>query len=434
MSEENSLILITDNEPSRMKVHEILKSIYGDSSIITSFSADTNLSSILKDKNIILSKDGIHIEKTTASHRGENDKQYEQGVVARHSFSHIIGKHPILEETKIIAQKLAKTNLPILIEGETGTGKELFAQAIHNESWQAPGPFRTVTCSTLSKTQFENDALFGLDDVSATADANNSQTQTLIKRETGGTIFFDEISDLNLRSQAHLLHLLQEMATAKVPINLRVIAATNKDLLMLIDEGSFREDLYYRLNVLSLRLPSLQDISSDIPGLIAHFISKSGKTIKVDKAVVAKLSKYLWYGNVRELKNTIEYMLTVCDGHSIQLHDIPPDRFKKQSQKKTKAPVDRKEKQEGLSIMEKKEHYFILETIMECNENGEPASRRIIADKSKKGTNPLTTQQIRHRLDFLEKHGFVTKGRGRAGTKITSEGLDFFQSLETYII
>ena len=434
MSEENSLILITDSEPTRMKVHEILKSIYGDSSIITSFSADTNLSSTLKDQDIILSKDGIHIEITMASHRVENDKQYEQGVVARHSFSHIIGKHPILEETKIIAQKLAKSNLPILIEGETGTGKELFAQSIHNASTQAPGPFRTVNCSSISENQFESDALFGIEVFLPSADANNSESQVLIKRENGGTIFLDEIGDLNLRSQALLLHLLQEIATAKIPIEIRVIAATNKDILMMIDEGSFREDLYYRLNVLSLRLPSLQDISSDIPGLIAHFISKSGKTIKVDKAVVAKLSKYLWYGNVRELKNTIEYMLTVCDGHSIQLHDIPPDRFKKQSQKKTKTPVDRKEKQEGLSIMEKNEHYFILETIMECNENGEPASRRIIADKSKTGTHPLTTQQIRHRLDFLEKHGYITKGRGRAGTKITSEGLDFFQSLETYII
>ncbi|QOR65152.1 sigma 54-interacting transcriptional regulator [Cytobacillus suaedae] len=345
----------------------------------------------------------------------------EINQTAQYNFNNIIGKHPLLLETIVVARKLAQTDHPILIQGETGTGKELFTSAIHNESSKKGGPFVFVSCSSLGILQ-------------ETADDTTVKQylNTLLEKAKEGTIVLDEIGDLTIDIQKNILYFLESMEVQQQR-TIRFISTTTKNVLSMIEEGTFREDLYYRLNVLSLEIPSLREIKSDIPILVDHFIRECGQFVKVDKAVYKKLANAPWYGNVRELKNTIAYMLAVFNGKSIEVQDLPIQKHKKAKMKKIKVQTSKISTNESISLMEKKEYYFILQTIMECNDKGEPSSRRIIADKSNITSHPLSTQQVRHRLDFLEKHGYITIGRGRAGTKITSDGLDYFHSLESFI-
>ncbi|MBD1381600.1 sigma 54-interacting transcriptional regulator [Metabacillus arenae] len=342
----------------------------------------------------------------------------------KYNFEDIIGDHPLIIEAKHIAKKLAASDFPVLIEGETGAGKELFAHAMHYSSQRSNGPFLPVNCCAMSESMLEKE-LFGFEGEAG-----------LFEAADGGTIFLDEIGDINEQLQARFNRLLQEKMFRRIggseciPLNVRIISATNSNLLEKVQNGAFRADLFYRLNVLSIQIPLLKERKSDIPLLTSYFIKQSGKKIRIDQAVIDFLMEYDWHGNVRELKNTIDYMLTVCDGRSIQIHDIP-----KQSVLSKNKPKKEPEKTDlQLTLMDKREYLFILNTIKDFNDQGEPASRRMIADLSKTAEQTLTTQQVRHRLDFLEKHRYITKGRGRAGTKITLEGTDFLNSLNENLV
>jgi transcriptional regulator with PAS, ATPase and Fis domain len=300
----------------------------------------------------------------------------------------------------------------------------MFGIAIHNESNRKLQPYVSVNCSTFSDEQLQHE-LFG---------SERDDKAGLFEKAEGGTIFLNEISSTSVQLQAQLLRVLQEkkvqrIGSAKINVvDIRIIAASSASLQPLVAEGRLREDLYYHLNVLRLTLPSLIDRISDIPLLFASFLKKRQQSLRIDKKVMDILMKYHWPGNVLELKNTFDYLMTVCDGRSIQLHDLPKEPFL------TKEPVKQKketknQKDKPLTLMDKQEYLFILEAIRVSNEEGEPASRRIISDSSKNSRHQLTPQQVRHRLDYLEKNDYITKGRGRAGTKITLEGLDFLQSL-----
>lgn len=352
----------------------------------------------------------------------------QNGFIAKYTFDDIIGNHPKMLDARTIAGKLAGSLHPILIQGPTGSGKELFAQAIHLASACSKGPFVAVNCSAFSPTLLESE-LFGYEEAAFTG-ARKGGKKGIFEQADGGTIFLDEIGDIPRELQAALLRVLEEQEVRRVggskiiPVKTRILAATNSDLAKLAQQGSFRPDLYYRLNVLTLMVPSLDERKSDIPLLVQAFLNQSGKKVRMDDAVIKALRAIEWKGNVRELKNAVDYMLTVYDGVSIQLHDLPQTYISKGKEKKAK-PQNEIE----LTVMDKREFHFILDTIKDCNEIGEPASRRIVAEKSKDSSTPLSNQQVRHRLDFLEKHHYVAKGRGRAGTKITSEGMDFLHSL-----
>ncbi|QNF30570.1 sigma 54-interacting transcriptional regulator [Metabacillus elymi] len=341
------------------------------------------------------------------------------------SFSDIISEHPSLLENVHIAKKIALTDFPILIHGATGTGKDLFAQAIHTHSPRKNCAFVTVDCKEHNAELLEEE-LFGYEDIS-------NDSSSLFDLATGGTIFFNNIGDLSPKIQTKILSVIENKGWRRlngsrlIPLNVRFISATNKHLAL---ENDFRDDLLYRLNVLSISLPEVKEIKQDIQVFIEHFLAKSGSTIRIDQAVQDALNHYDWPGNIREIKNTVDYMLTVSDGRSIQLHDLPHGLIRVDKQK-TKKPQEKNTIQ--LTMMDKLEYAFILEEIKLQNEKGEPASRRVISENSKSLSNPLTTQQVRHRLDFLEKHHYVTKGRGRAGTKITLEGVDFLLSLKEII-
>ncbi|MFC5774075.1 sigma-54 interaction domain-containing protein [Ectobacillus antri] len=355
-----------------------------------------------------------------------------QGFVAKYSFEDIIGEHASLIACKQVAKKLALSDHPILIQGETGTGKELFAHAIHKQSNRKNGPFVAVNCSAFTESLLESE-LFGYEEGTFTG-AKKGGKKGLFELADNGTIFLDEIGDISLHVQSHLLRVLQEQEIRRVggrkiiPINVRVIAATNKNIQKKIEDSSFRSDLFYRLNVLGFHIPSLRLRKQDIPLLIRHFISKSGRWISVEEEVMQTMMEHNWPGNIRELKGVLDYMLAVSDGRSVTTKDVPGDRFHSSEQSRA---LWHTEYNFAKTVLEMREHLCILETIKRCNDAGKAASREYISLQSMEYDAFLSPQQVRLRLTHLQEEGFVVKGKGRAGTKITSAGVDYLRFLKT---
>ncbi|MFG0216310.1 sigma-54 interaction domain-containing protein [Brevibacillus porteri] len=358
--------------------------------------------------------------KTIELERSLRSELKKKGFVAKYTFDDMIGESSILTRTKEKAKKLAKTDLTLLIQGESGTGKELFASAIHNASLRDKRPFLAVNFSAISEDLMESE-LFGYDDGAFTG-AKKGGKVGLFEQANGGTIFLDEIGDSSLKLQARLLRVLQEKEIMRIggsqiiPIDVRIIAATNKNLLHMIEQGTFREDLYHRLHVLFVDLPSLRTRTDDIPLLVRHFIRQSvHPQVTIKPEVIERLTTLPWFGNVRELKNTIDYMLAVCDEDIIQIEDMPwENSFLKSDHSHTEAPVIPDEEDELL---------LILRSIQTIAERGERPNRRKITEMSKDWAKPLSEQQIRSRLDVLESRGYIVKSRGPFGTRLTDAGL-----------
>ena len=246
------------------------------------------------------------------------------------SFDEIIGQSEIIQRVKNIAKTVAQSNSTVLIRGESGTGKELFARAIHMASSRKNMHFVPVNCAALPDTLLESE-LFGYEEGSFTG-AKKGGKQGLFKYADKGTIFLDEIGELPPHMQVKLLRVLQEFkirrvgSDAEIPVDVRVIAATNKNLEEMLKREEFREDLYYRLNVIPLTLPPLRERKGDIPILINHVIqrisSKINKKVSgITSEAMDKLSKHSWPGNIRELSNVIERALNLCS-NTIELDHI----------------------------------------------------------------------------------------------------------------
>lgn len=234
-------------------------------------------------------------------------------------------------DIKNIIRLVAPTNSTVLILGETGTGKEVLAKAIHKMSKRSEKPFVVVSCGSLSPNIVESE-LFGYEAGSFTG-ANREGKKGLLESASGGTVFLDEIGELPLDQQVKLLHVLQEKSivrvggTEQIPLDIRVIAATNRDLREQIEKGNFREDLFYRLNVVSINIPSLSRRREDIPLFIKHFTKKFNEyhsTNKViSKNVMNLLSRHEWPGNVRELENLVERLIVTSPSNYIDAEDLP---------------------------------------------------------------------------------------------------------------
>ena len=244
-----------------------------------------------------------------------------KGHRAKYGFEDIQGESEAIKRCIDIARRMAKSESSILITGESGTGKELFAQAIHNNSKRRNYQFVAINCGALPESLLESE-LFGYTKGSFTG-AKEEGKDGLFKIADKGTIFLDEIGELSLSLQAKLLRVLQEGTIRKIgsvleeKINVRVIAATNRNLESMIKDGTFREDLYYRLNVIPIFIPPLRDRIEDIPMLVNFFINKLNK--QLDKNIkgaetefIEKLVKYQWPGNVRELRNVVERAMNLC--------------------------------------------------------------------------------------------------------------------------
>jgi two-component system response regulator HydG len=260
----------------------------------------------------------------------------------------IIGRSAEMDKIYRILSKVAFTSHPVLILGESGTGKEMIARSIHANGPNAAKPFIPVDCSSLVPTLVESE-LFGYVKGAFTG-ANRSKDGLLVSAESG-TVFLDEIGELPLELQAKLLRVLQEKevrpvgATHRVPISARILAATHRNLTEMVEQGRFRKDLYYRLNVVNLRLPSLKQRREDIPLLIAHFLDRKNreyeKNFCVSDEMLRVLMDYDWPGNVRELEHTIERACAYCSGTVLQLGDAstPLVEHFKETRPKVKKPT-----------------------------------------------------------------------------------------------
>ena len=237
----------------------------------------------------------------------------------------IIGSSPKMQEIYKIVGQIAPSNVTVLLRGESGTGKELFARAIYQHSSRSNLPFLPVNCAAIPDTLLESE-LFGHEKGSFTG--ATSRRIGKLEQCQGGTIFLDEIGDMSLSTQAKLLRVLQEKnferlgGTETIKVDIRLIVATNKDLEEAIGNGKFREDLYYRLNVVSIMIPPLKERKEDIPGLVSYFLKKFNRELKkgivgITPSAMAKIASYGWPGNVRQLENVLKRAMVLCQGEWI---------------------------------------------------------------------------------------------------------------------
>lgn len=241
----------------------------------------------------------------------------------------IVGSSSKIQDVLRMIARLKDTRTPVLISGESGTGKELVARAIHYRGSYAKRPFVAVDCGSLVPTLIESE-LFGYEKGAFTGATKSKEG--LFQAANGGTILLDEIGELSMEMQAKLLRVLQEKevrpvgSNQRIKVDVRVIAATNRDLETAYKEGKFRKDLYFRLNVVTLHLPALRERKSDIAALVHYFLDKlaPGRSITVSSAAMKALLQYEWPGNVRELENCIERAIALGDRDSIDVQDLPP--------------------------------------------------------------------------------------------------------------
>ncbi len=238
--------------------------------------------------------------------------------------SMLIGNSPAMKQVHRLVSRMGKSRFPVLIQGETGTGKEVVARAIHGMDRR--GHFVVVDCSSLVGPLMESE-LFGYAKGAFTGAVN--QKLGLLDAANGGTAFFDEIGELPLEMQMKLLRVLQEKefravgALSQRSSNFRVIAATNRDLRSDVEAKRFREDLYYRLNVMRVRVPPLRERTDDIPSLVSHFLQRYGNGHQVPDEVMEELTEYEWPGNVRQLEHTVQQMVAMNTGPWVSKADLP---------------------------------------------------------------------------------------------------------------
>ncbi|BAE85581.1 sigma-54 interaction domain-containing protein [Desulfitobacterium hafniense] len=255
---------------------------------------------------------------------------------ANFTFNDIIGDSKVIKELKVKAMNTTHSNSSIVITGESGTGKELFAQAIHNESLRKKGPFVALNCAALQPELIASE-LFGYVEGAFTG-ARKGGSMGKFEYAHKGTLFLDEIGELPMFAQVVLLRVLEEHAVTRIgsnitiPVDVRLICATNRDLKKMVKEGSFRLDLYYRINVIHLHIPPLRERITDIPILVDHFIDRfnqelNKKVTRVTPEALAFLMSYPWAGNLRELRNTVECGMNNTMGEVLELHDLPGDIF-----------------------------------------------------------------------------------------------------------
>ena len=307
-------------------------------------------------------------------------EELRKELSSRHTFADIISKNHEMQRLFDILPEIAESESTVLVEGESGTGKELFARAIHSLSARCEGPMITVNCGALPDTLLEAE-LFGYK-AGAFTDARRDKPGRFALAE-GGTIFLDEIGDISPATQVRLLRVLQERifeplgATESVKADVRVITATHRDLDRLVRNGDFRKDLYYRVNVVRLKIPPLRRRKEDIPLLVGHCIDKfnrlkNKRIASISPDVMAVLMGYDFPGNVRELENIVEHAFVLCRGGMIQIEHLPEHL----------RPPEEGAVISGTKNLEELEARFLLDTLRRNNWSRQATARELGVHKT----------------------------------------------------
>lgn len=357
----------------------------------------------------------------------------QKGHYARYTLDDVIGISTAITETKNILRKMAATDSPVLLMGETGTGKELMAHALHQASRRADGPFIAINVAAMPENLLESE-LFGYEEGAFTG-AKKGGRPGLFEFAHQGTLFLDEVEGMSLSMQVKLLRVLQEGEIMRVGggsiirVDVRIVAATNESLEEKIQDGSFRKDLYYRLNALTVEIPPLRKRGDDIFLLLDYFMRKMGGDFTLSEGVKAFLRRHPWPGNIRELQNAVEYFNYLAKP-VIGLSDLPPTmtRFVDDGSDDGEGEVndnkadDKEADMAYQAAVDKKQ--FVLNQLALAWKEGKTAGREKILEAAKKDHISMTQKQVRDLLDELAKEGLIQVGRGRGGSKITEKGLN----------
>jgi len=300
-----------------------------------------------------------------------------------HSHRLLIGQHPNIERIQSLIRKVAATDATVLISGESGTGKELVARQIHTLSARGEGPFIALNCGAIPAELLESE-LFGHERGAFTGAVGARHGMFQVAR--GGTIFLDEVAEMAPPLQVKLLRVLQERefrpvgGDRTVKTDVRVIAASNKELFDEVSKGRFREDLFYRLQVIPIRLPPLRDRRSDIPLLLEHFLEKMNSRrpqgpVRLSEAAQVQMWEYDWPGNVRELENVIEQLVVLADGDTIDGENLPPSIRRFVAGKRNPAPSLTDAGFDFNRAVEAFENQLIHEALQKSNGNKQAAAR-----------------------------------------------------------
>lgn len=357
----------------------------------------------------------------------------QKGHYARYTLDDVIGISTAITETKNILRKMAATDSPVLLMGETGTGKELMAHALHQASRRADGPFIAINVAAMPENLLESE-LFGYEEGAFTG-AKKGGRPGLFEFAHQGTLFLDEVEGMSLSMQVKLLRVLQEGEIMRVGggsiirVDVRIVAATNESLEEKIQDGSFRKDLYYRLNALTVEIPPLRKRGDDIFLLLDYFMRKMGGDFTLSEGVKTFLRRHPWPGNIRELQNAVEYFNYLAKP-VIGLSDLPPTmtRFVDdgsddgEGEVNDNAADDKEADMAYQAAVDKKQ--FVLNQLALAWKEGKTAGREKILETAKKDHISMTQKQVRDLLDELAKEGLIQVGRGRGGSKITEKGLN----------
>lgn len=333
---------------------------------------------------------------------------------ATYHFDDIVGSSPAIRRVRDLARRMACNDAAVLIQGESGTGKGVFAQAIHNASARAGAPFVTVNCAALRDEQLEAE-LFGCAETAA-----GGGRIGLIEYAHRGTLFLDGIEHMSPRLQASLLRMLKDREITRlgsdeaIPIDVRVLSSAEEDMLEQVRQGRFLRDLYYRLNVIPLSVPPLRECRSDLSLLFAYFRGKMDADFELTTEARLALVQHRWEGNVRELKNCVEY-LKYTGLHMVDLEDLPPAirEMREQADKREEL-----EKRSGLTMAE----YQVLKELGEVYREAGGIGRRSIAERCAAHGSLVSEHEVRQAVKALEEQGFAVSRTGRGGTRLTDQG------------
>ena len=355
-----------------------------------------------------------------------------KGYRAKYTFDDVVGQSPAIRRCITILKKMSLTQLPVLLIGETGTGKELFAHAVHNASPRADGPFVAINCAAMPENLLESE-LFGYEEGAFTG-ARKGGKPGLFEFAHKGTLFLDEVEGMSTALQCKLLRVLQEREIMRVggnrivSVDVRIVAATNENLDKMVEEGTFRRDLYYRLNTLPVLIPPLREREGDLLLLIDHFRKGIGASFTLSPELERLLLTHQWRGNIRELRNVVEYF-SYTGSPVVGPEELPPTFHYLPAGLPEAGGAGAQPPR--LADCPQEDERFVLSRLYQADREGHSLGRDAILAAAKAAGMPCSQQEVRRILSALDQAGLARVSRGRGGTRLTPAGRALCRRLET---